>query len=135
MNTQISHDRPRVCTTSFSIPLMVEIYEYTTLEIFEMIYSRMPVEPSDHIAYHKILFNILEANIVPSNGNHFGNELYWGFDLIRNNIVKKEAMERYVANKVIKNLTDRYINNLDVVLGDSLEKQEPTKEAETEDEE
>lgn len=147
MDIKINDERPREwkATTSFSIPLRVEMYEFTTLEIFKMIYSRFPVEPSDHIAYHKILFNILEANIVPSNGNYFGNDIYWGFDLIRNNIVEKEAMERYVANEIIKSLTNRYIDKTDIVdeylkndilvTEDSLEKQEPTKEAETEDKE
>lgn len=147
MNIKINDEHPRKwkATTSFSIPLRVETYEFTTLEIFKMIYSRFPVEPSDHIAYHKILFKILEANIVPSNGNYFGNDMYWGFDLIRNNIVEKEAMERYVADEIIKNLTDRYINKPDIVseylkndilvTEDSLEKQEPTQEAKTEGEE
>jgi hypothetical protein len=68
--------------------------------------------------------------------------MYWGFDLIRNNIVGKEAMERYVANEIIRSLTNRYIDKTDdveeylkndiKVTEDSLEKQKPTKEAETE---
>lgn len=147
MDIKINNECPREwnATTSFSIPLRVEICEFTTLEIFKMIYSRPPVEPSDHIAYHKMLFKILEANIMPSNRNYFGNDMYWGFDLIRNNIVEKEAMERYVANEVIRSLTNRYIDKPDIVeeylkndikvTEDSLEKQEPTQEAETEDKE
>lgn len=147
MGIKINDERPREwnTTTSFSIPLRVEMCEFTTMEIFKMIYSRFPVEPSDHIAYHKILFKILEANIIPSNGNYFGNDMYWGFDLIRNNIVEKEAMERYVANEVIKSLTNRYIDKTDIVeeylkndikvTEDGLEKQEPTQEAKTEGEE
>lgn len=147
MGIKINHEHPRewITTTSFSIPLRVEICKFTTLEIFKMIYSRFPVEPSDHVAYHKILFDILEANIQPSNGNYFGNDMYWGFDLIRNNIVEKEAMERYVANEIIESLTNRYIDKTDIVeeylkndilvTEDSLEKQEPTQEAETEDKE
>lgn len=117
MDIKNDNERPREwhATTSFSIPLMVEMYKFTTLEIFKMIYSRFPVEPSDHIAYHKILFKILEANIQPSNGNYFGNDMYWGFDLIRNNIVEKEAMERYVANEIIESLTNQYINKTDIV--------------------
>lgn len=147
MNIKNDNECPREwkASTSFSIPLRVEICEFTTLEIFKMIYSRFPVEPSDHVAYHKMLFDILEANIIPSNGNYFGNAMYWGFDLIRNNIVEKEAMERYVANEIIESLTNRYINKTDIVeeylkndikvTEDALEKQEPTQEAETEDEE
>lgn len=136
------HHREWKASTSFSIPLRVEMCEFTTLEIFEMIYSRFPVEPSDHAAYHKILFDILEANIQPSNGNYFGNDMYWGFDLIQNNIVEKEAMERYVANEIIDSLTNRHIDKPDIVeeylkndilvTEDGLEKQESTKEAETE---
>lgn len=119
MDINTSNECPREwnAATSFSIPLMVECYEYTTIDIFRMIYSRFPVEPSDHIAYHRILFNILEANIMPSNRNYFGNDMYWGTDLIKNNIVEKEAMERYVANEIIEKLTDRYINKPDVVVG------------------
>lgn len=54
-------------------------------------------------------------------------------------------MERYVANEIIKSLTNRYMDKPDIVeeylkndilvTEDSLEKQEPTQEAKTEDEE
>lgn len=91
MEIKINDEYPKKwsATTSFSIQLRVEMCEFTTLEIFKIIYSRLPVEPSDCIAYHKILLKILKANIMPSNKNYVGDDMYWGFDLIRNNIVEK----------------------------------------------
>ena len=138
MNIKFDNERPREwkASTLVTIPLIIETCEFTTLEIFKMIYSRFPVEPSDHVAYHKILFDILEANIIPSNKNYFGNDMYWGFDLIQNNIVEKEAIERYVADEIIKSFNvEEYLKNDILVTEEVLEKQESTKEAETEDEE